>query len=97
MYADDLPAVTIIHYNSNLAGSTGVTGYIGGDVLSQLHLQYPDVVFRVLVRTTDKRQQIQAQYPGVQLLLGDLSDTALLQQESADADIIIRELLLLSD
>ncbi|PWY81555.1 NAD(P)-binding protein [Aspergillus sclerotioniger CBS 115572] len=68
---------------------TGVTGYIGGDVLSQLHLQYPDIVFRVLVRTADKGKRIQAQYPGVQLLFGDLSNPTLLQQESADADIII--------
>ncbi|PYI03977.1 NAD(P)-binding protein [Aspergillus sclerotiicarbonarius CBS 121057] len=68
---------------------TGATGYIGGDVLSQLQPQYPETIFRILVRTEDKAKQIQSQYPGVQLIHGDLSDTALLQQESADADIII--------
>jgi nucleoside-diphosphate-sugar epimerase len=71
--------------------STGVTGYIGGDVLSQLILKYPTFTYRVLVRTEEKGKQIQEQYPQVQIVYGDLNDRAILQQESANADIIIRE------
>ncbi|KAJ6009198.1 hypothetical protein N7522_004214 [Penicillium canescens] len=68
---------------------TGVTGYIGGDVLSQLILQYPTFTYRVLVRTEEKVKRIQAQYPQVQIVYSDLDDCAILQQESANADIII--------
>lgn len=50
--------------------STGVTGYIGGDVLSQLILQYPTFTYRVLVRTEEKGKQIQAYYPQVQIVYG---------------------------
>lgn len=68
-----------------------MTGYIGGDVLSQLFPRYPDFHYRVLARTEEKDKQIKLQYPSVEIIHGDLSDVALLQQESAKADIIIRE------
>ncbi|KAJ5766951.1 uncharacterized protein N7511_004567 [Penicillium nucicola] len=68
---------------------TGVTGYIGGDVLSQLIVQYPTFTYRVLVRTEEKGKQIQARYPQVQIVYGDLNDSTILKEESAHADIII--------
>lgn len=73
--------------------STGATGYIGGDVLSQLVLKYPQFVYRVLVRGPEKGSTIKSQYPSVQIVYGDLSSTEVLETESADANIIIREIL----
>lgn len=92
MYVDSELAVTASPLDSNPASSTGATGYIGGDVLAQLQTQYPEMVARVLVRTEDNAKRIQDRYPSVQPIQGSLSDTTLLQNESANADIIIREL-----
>lgn len=78
--------------NTDFGNSTGATGYIGGDVLSQLQSRHPEMTIRVMTRDEDKGRQIQDQYPTVQLVKGDLSNIALLQEESANADIIIREL-----
>ncbi|KAE8372398.1 nucleoside-diphosphate-sugar epimerase [Aspergillus bertholletiae] len=68
---------------------TGATGYIGGDVLSQLAARYPELTYRVLVRSADKGEQIKAQYPSVEIIYGSLDDTRILESESSNADIII--------
>ncbi|KAJ5367780.1 hypothetical protein N7541_001721 [Penicillium brevicompactum] len=68
---------------------TGATGYIGGDVLSQLEPKYPGIIFRVLTRDEQKGKLIKEQHPAVQIVSGDLNDAALLQEESAQADIIL--------
>lgn len=46
----------------------------------------------MLSRDEQKGNHIKEQYPAVQLVSGDLNDVDLLQEESANADIIIREL-----
>ncbi|KAJ5306155.1 hypothetical protein N7508_005170, partial [Penicillium antarcticum] len=69
--------------------STGVTGYIGGDVLSQLLPLYPTLTYRILVRTEEKGKQIRAQYPEVQILDGGLSNSAILEQESTNTDATV--------
>ena len=51
------------------------------------------MVFRVLVRNEDSAKRIKDCYPSVQVVQGSLTDAALLREESANADIIIRELL----
>ncbi|KAE8153197.1 hypothetical protein BDV25DRAFT_137101 [Aspergillus avenaceus] len=68
---------------------TGATGYIGGDVLSQLIAKYPDFTYRVLVRGTEKAGQVKARYPSVEIVYGSLDDIPVLETESANADIII--------
>lgn len=71
--------------------STGATGYIGGDALATLVAQNPKFSYSALVRTTEKAEQVKAQYPNIRILLGDLDDSALLERESAAADIVLRE------
>ncbi|KAE8162890.1 nucleoside-diphosphate-sugar epimerase [Aspergillus tamarii] len=68
---------------------TGATGYIGGDVLSQLAVKHPDLTYRLLVRGPEKGEQIKAHYPSVKVIYGSLDDTSILESESANADIII--------
>ncbi|KAJ5528237.1 hypothetical protein N7513_012396 [Penicillium frequentans] len=68
---------------------TGVTGYIAGDALATLVSKHPNFSYSALVRSTDKAEQIKAQYPNIRIVLGDLDDSALLEQESAAADIVL--------
>lgn len=67
-----------------------MTGYIAGDVLATLVPKYPNFSYSALVRSTDKAEQVKAQYPNIRIVLGDLDDSALLERESAAADIVIR-------
>lgn len=69
---------------------TGATGYIGGDVLSVLATKYFSLSISVLVRSPEKAQQVQAQFPSVRIVHGGLDDSDLLEKESADADIVLR-------
>ncbi|KAJ5766136.1 uncharacterized protein N7511_003752 [Penicillium nucicola] len=68
---------------------TGATGYIGGDSLATLAAKHPDFSYAALVRTNEKAEQVKAQYPNVRIVLGDLDDSALLEKESAAADIVL--------
>ncbi|KAF9894609.1 hypothetical protein FE257_006497 [Aspergillus nanangensis] len=68
---------------------TGATGYIGGDALAVLTTKYPNFTYAALVRTAEKGQQVQAQFPSVRIVHGDLDDSALLEKESANADIVL--------
>lgn len=74
--------------NSN---STGVSGYIGGDLLSVLTVQYPDYNYRALVRSEKSSELIKAQFPAVEIVQSDLDNLETLRNEGAGADIIIRK------
>lgn len=76
--------------------STGATGYIGGDALSALTAKHPDISYSALVRTPEKAAQVNAEYPPVRIVIGDLDDAELLKKESADADIVLRKYMCLS-
>ncbi|KAK7908486.1 hypothetical protein PG985_015789 [Apiospora marii] len=68
---------------------TGATGYIGGDALSVLSQAHPEFEFSLLVRTQDKADKVQAQYPKATIVLGDLDDSGLLREQAAKADIVL--------
>ncbi|KAJ5193382.1 hypothetical protein N7449_009524 [Penicillium cf. viridicatum] len=68
---------------------TGATGYVGGDCLAMLVASHPEFSYSTLVRTTDKAEQVKSQYPFVRIVIGDLDDSALLERESAAADIVL--------
>ncbi|KAK7965230.1 hypothetical protein PG996_000416 [Apiospora saccharicola] len=68
---------------------TGATGYIGGDALSVLSKAHPEFEFTLLVRTQDKADKVQAQYPKATIVLGDLDDSGLLREQAATADIVL--------
>jgi uncharacterized protein YbjT (DUF2867 family) len=79
------------HTGIDQACSTGASGYIGGDILSELVAKYPEHSYRVLVRSQESGQKIQKIYPGITVIQGDLDNSELLTGESARADIIIRK------
>ncbi|RAL07268.1 nucleoside-diphosphate-sugar epimerase [Aspergillus homomorphus CBS 101889] len=68
---------------------TGATGYIGGDALYALVQKHPEYNYTLLVRSANKAEQIQKQYPSARIVLGDLDDSSLLEKESAEADIVL--------
>ncbi|PYI29190.1 nucleoside-diphosphate-sugar epimerase [Aspergillus indologenus CBS 114.80] len=68
---------------------TGATGYIGGDALYALVQKHPEYQYTVLVRSGEKAQAVQEQYPSARVVIGDLDNSALLETESADADIVL--------
>ncbi|KAJ5641381.1 hypothetical protein N7490_005381 [Penicillium lividum] len=67
----------------------GVTGYIAGDALATLFAKHPNFSFSALVRTTEKAEQVKAQYPNIRIVLGALDNSALLERETAAADIVL--------
>lgn len=67
-----------------------MTGYIAGDALATLVSKYPNFSYSALVRSTHKAEQVKAQYPNIRIVLGGLDDSALLERESAAADIVLR-------
>ncbi|GKZ35412.1 hypothetical protein AbraIFM66950_006042 [Aspergillus brasiliensis] len=68
---------------------TGATGYIGGDALYAIFAKHPEYKYSVLVRSPEKAKQVHAQYPSIRVVIGDLDDSALLEKESAEADIVL--------
>ena len=69
---------------------TGVTGYIGGDVLANLHKAHPDHDYHALIRTQDKADGVKKAYPNVTPVLGGLDDYKIIKEQAAKADIVIR-------
>jgi len=70
--------------------STGVTGYIAGDAFYELYSKHPDYQYSLLVRTKDKAEKVQQAYKNVRIVLGSLDDSSLLEEEAANADIVLR-------
>lgn len=68
--------------------STGATGYIGGDILYTITRAYPDYEYAALVRGS-KGAIVAAAYPKIRIVDGTLDDAAIIEEESAKADIVI--------
>lgn len=68
-----------------------MTGYIAGDALYVLSRVHPEYEYAALVRTKEKADIVQKAYPSVRIVLGGLDDDKILKEESAKADIVLRE------
>jgi len=73
-----------------ISDSTGVTGYIGGDILYALEHAHPDWEVTALVRNSDKGATVAASYPKIRFAYGSLDDHDVLEEEASKADIVIR-------
>ena len=64
-------------------------GYIGGSVLNRFleHRDAAQFAFTVLVRSADKAEKLKAL--GLKAVIGTLQDLTLLEDLSADADIVV--------
>jgi nucleoside-diphosphate-sugar epimerase len=69
---------------------TGVTGYISGTVLHTLAVEkHPEYSYTALVRNEKGAENIRAQLPNVEIVIGDLESFNVLETESSKADIVI--------
>ena len=75
---------------ANRPGSTGATGYIGGDALFHLVENHPEYEIASLVRNSEKGAQVASQYASVRLVYGDLDSEQTLEEEAKKADIVLR-------
>ncbi|KAI4594576.1 hypothetical protein KJ359_007664 [Pestalotiopsis sp. 9143b] len=68
---------------------TGVTGYIGGDILHALNQAHPDWEYSALIRSQDKAKQVQTKYPKINAIIGGLDDSDIIKDAASKADIVI--------
>jgi len=70
--------------------STGVTGYIAGDAFHRIYNKHPEYEYALLIRTKEKADLVQKQYPSVRVVLGGLDDYETIKTEASKADIVLR-------
>ncbi|KAE9407773.1 NAD(P)-binding protein [Gymnopus androsaceus JB14] len=70
---------------------TGVTGYVGGAVLTRLARRddFDSLDIRCIVRSPDKAAKIEALYKNVKTIVGSHSDIALMTQAASEVDVVI--------
>ena len=68
---------------------TGVTGFVGGSVLSSLYKAHPDIHITALVRKESDAEQLQSVYPNLLITIGSLSSLSLLTSNAAAVDFVI--------
>jgi N-acetyl-gamma-glutamylphosphate reductase len=71
--------------------STGVTGYVGGDALYTIYNAHPDWEITALVRNSKKAAPVAAAFPKVRFAYGSLEDSAVIEEEAAKADVVLRK------
>lgn len=68
---------------------TGVTGFVGGTILSCLSKAHPNIRIKALIRKEEDAKELQSVYPKLTPIIGDLSSLSLLTSTAADADFVI--------
>ena len=68
---------------------TGVTGFVGGTVLSCLLKAHPNICVKALIREERDAKELQSVYPNLTPIIGDLSSLSLLISTAAEADFVI--------
>lgn len=86
-----LAFISLVCMSNDFNNSTGATGYVGGDALYALHKKHPEFSFTVLTRDASKNENIEAAFPGIRIVNGELDDYELIKKEAAEADIVVRE------
>lgn len=75
---------------SSFVYSTGVTGFIGGDVLYGLTKALAASSIVALVRNKSQAAVVTGKFPTVTPLIGDLDSSAEIQQAASKADVVLR-------
>jgi nucleoside-diphosphate-sugar epimerase len=68
---------------------TGVTGFVGGTILSSLYRNHPHVQVKALVRDELDARQLESIYPKFFPIIGTLSSLSLLESTAANVDFVI--------
>jgi len=80
----------MIHHTELIHHRTGVTGFIGGDVLYGLTQTLAASKIVALVRNQAQAVAVTGRFPTVTPLVGDLDSSAEIQQAASKADIVLR-------
>ena len=80
---------TMASSNSPHIFLTGVTGFVGGSVLTSLYMAHPDLHITALVRKESDAAQLQSAYPDLSITIGTVSSLSLLTSNAAAADFVI--------
>jgi nucleoside-diphosphate-sugar epimerase len=70
---------------------TGVSGYIGGEVVDVFSKKHPEWKLVALVRNMEQSQIVKAKYPAVETVIGTLDDRDLLIEQGKRADVVLRK------
>jgi nucleoside-diphosphate-sugar epimerase len=68
---------------------TGVTGFVGGTILSCLLKAHPSVRVKALIREERDAKELQSVYSNLTPIIGELSSLSLLISTAAEADFVI--------
>ena len=68
---------------------TGVTGFVGGSILSWLYKRHPDAHVKALVRKEEDAKELQSVYPNFTPVIGTFSSLSLITSAAADVDFVI--------
>lgn len=68
---------------------TGVTGFVGGSILSCLYERHPDAHVKALIRKEEDAQKLQSIYPNLTPVIGTFSSLSLITSTAADVDFVI--------
>lgn len=69
---------------------TGISGYIGGQLATDLSRTHPELYLVGLVRNNEQFHKVKARLPEVEVVLGDLSSFEILLEEAKKADVVIQ-------
>ncbi|SCV33508.1 related to nucleoside-diphosphate-sugar epimerase [Fusarium fujikuroi] len=75
---------------------TGASGYVGGQLLHELAQAHPEYTIATLVRDASAAETIAKAYPRVRTVVGDLDDSALVEQEASQALVVLSYLIQIS-
>jgi uncharacterized protein YbjT (DUF2867 family) len=70
---------------------TGVSGYIGGEVVDVFAKKHPEWQLVALVRNVEQGKAIESKYPAVKTVIGTLDDHDLLVEQGISADVVLRK------
>jgi N-acetyl-gamma-glutamylphosphate reductase len=69
---------------------TGVSGYIGGQLLHDMVAKHPDWHITGLVRTEEQAKKITSKHASAHLVIGDLDSSETITEQSKQANVVIR-------
>jgi len=70
---------------------TGVSGYLGGNLVGRLVDKHPEWHHVVLIRNEDQKEIVLARWPQLEVVIGDLNNSALMIEEGAKANVVLRK------
>lgn len=70
---------------------TSATGYVGGQTAVTLIAAHPEYDVVALVRDQEQADKLKSRFPNISTVLGTLDDDAVLKEEAAKADVVLRK------